>query len=176
MIKSSDIRQAIARLIKVDAALPLKVYFARVPDKPKNDYAWVKLRPARRDEGFGMFVRNIRVDIMVSLLPDKNTEISYEKLYDIIDALDEATCGYIRIKESYLAKNPDNPEEEIEKFEYRYITLYETSSNIFDGILTYSFELNFADYIDKFFKSATEGYEYMKQLCYTINDNEYSSP
>lgn len=176
MLKSADIRQAIGRLIKVDAALPLKVYFNRVADKPKFDYAWVKFRPARRDEGFGMFVRNIRVDIMIVLLPDKNTEVSHEKLLDIADELDEATCGYLQIKEKYFVKNPDNPEEEIEKFEYRYITIYETSANIFDGILTYSFELDFADYCDKLNKTETETYELMQQLIMNLNDNEYSSP
>ena len=176
MLKSADIRQAIGRLIKVDAALPLKVYFNRVADKPKYDYAWVKFKPARRDEGFGMFARNIRVDIMIVLLPDKNTEISHEKLLDIADALDEATCGYLKIKEIYSVKNPDNPEEEIEKFEYRNVTIYETSANIFDGILTYSFELNFADYCDKFFKTNSEAYEFMQHLSMKLNGNEYSSP
>ena len=164
MLKSADIRQAIGRLIKVDAALPLKVYFTRVAEKPKFDYAWIKFRPARRDEGFGMFVRNIRVDIMVVLLPDKNTEVSHERLLDIVDALDEATCGYLKIKENYTVKNPDNPEEEIEKFEYRYVTIYETSANIFDNILTYSFELDFADYCDKFSKTEAEAYELMQDL------------
>lgn len=114
---------------------------------------------------------------MVVLCPDKYARKMNTKLLQIADLLDEATCGYIRVDEIDTEENPDNPKEPIKKIaDTRYITIYDTSANIFDDILTYSFELNFADYCDKFFKSETAAYDYMEQLCLKLNETEYSSP
>lgn len=127
MIKSTDIRDAISDLIKIKAGLNLKVYFNHVLDSSES-YAWVRLRPARRDEGHDYFQRRISVDISVVLVPDEYAEIKHTELLDIADALDEATHGYIQILD-------------------RNVTIYDTNVHIFDDILHYEFVLEFADYV-----------------------------
>jgi len=150
MIKSYDIRQALANLIKVKADLRLKVFFNHV-NNAVDDYVWIKLIPARRDEGFGRFQRKIRVIMQVVLAPDGNAEVKHTDLYDIADALDEATCGYIQIGD-------------------RFITIYDTEARIFDNILTYEFLLDFTDCIET--ASDAEKYELMRELHLLVNGSD----
>ena len=150
MIKSRDIRDALADLVKVKAALPLKVFFNHV-NNSADDYCWIKLVPARRDEGWGRFQRKIRVVIQVVLAPDGNAEVKHTDLYDIADALDEATCGYIQIGD-------------------RFITIYDTEARIFDDILTYEFLLDFTDCINT--ASDAERYELMRELQLIVNNSD----
>lgn len=124
MITNAEIRDAIAVLIKERAALPLKVYFNRVHNSAE-DYAFVAFRNERVDEGFNYFVRRLRVDIQIVLAP-LTADVKHTDLLDIADKLDVATRGYVDVAD-------------------RKITIYDTSATIFDGILTYSFLLNFAD-------------------------------
>lgn len=127
MIRYADIEDALSDLIKVEAGLPLKVFFNHVNDA-SADYAWVRLRMGRTDLGFGWLERSIRVDISVHLEPKMpGAEIRHSDLLEICDALDVATLHAIPISG-------------------RFITVLETSSIIFDDILTYSFKLDFSDY------------------------------
>ena len=149
MIKSRDIRDALADLVKVKAKLPLKVFFNHV-NNSADDYCWIKLVPARRDEGFGRFQRKIRVIMQVVIAP-VGGEVKHTDLYDIVDALDEATCGYIEIGD-------------------RFITIYDTEARIFDDILTYEFLLDFTDCIDT--ASDAERYELMRELQLVVNKSD----
>ena len=136
MIKSSDIRDALSDLIKIKANLPLKVFFDHVNNCSK-DYVWVRLRPSRKDLGFGS-------------APDENAEIQHTRLYDIIDKLDDASCGAIQILD-------------------RFITVVDAESIIFDGILTYSFFLNFNDFLQRYADEAAQ-YEFMENLELELED------
>ncbi len=149
MVKSSLIRDALSDLIKIKADLPLKVFFNHTNNSGES-YAWIKLIPARRDEGFGRFQRKIRVIIQVVLAPDGNAEVKHTDLYDIADKLDEATCGYIQIGD-------------------RFITIYETEARIFDDILSYEFLLDFTDCLDT--SSDAEKYELMQELHMIVNNS-----
>lgn len=161
MIKSSDIRDALSDLIKVKAGLPLKVFFNHV-NNASEDYAWIRLRPRRKDLGFGSFDRKIRVDIQVVLAPDENGEIQHTRLYSIIDALDDATCGSIQILD-------------------RHITIYDAETIIFDDILTYTFTLDFNDCLQRYADEAAS-YEFMRRLELDFNgdtlivDDENTTP
>lgn len=126
MIKFEDIRDGLSDLIKVEAGLPLLVCFNHVND-PEEDYAFVRLRTGRTDLGYGWLERSIHVDISIRLMPDAVGEIRHSTLYEYVDALDAATLHSIPIAD-------------------RHITILETSSIIFDGVLTYSFRLDFSDY------------------------------
>ena len=149
MIKSRDIRDALADLIKVKADLRLKVFFNHV-NNAADDYVWIKLIPARRDEGFGRFQRKIRVIMQVVLAPNGG-EVKHTDLYDIADKLDEATCGYIQIGD-------------------RFITIYDTEARIFDDVLTYEFLLDFTDCIDT--SSDAEKYQLMRELHLLVNGSD----
>lgn len=149
MIKSRDIRDALADLIKIKADLRLKVFFNHV-NNAVDDYVWIKLIPARRDEGFGRFQRKIRVIMQVVLAPNGG-EVKHTDLYDIADKLDEATCGYIQIGD-------------------RFITIYDTEARIFDDILTYEFLLDFTDCIDT--SSDAEKYQFMRELHLLVNGSD----
>ena len=137
MITSAEIRESLARLIKVRAGLPLKVYFNHVLEAA-DDYCWVEMRPAKTDEGFYM-IRRLKIDFHIVLAP-LTGEVRHTDLFDMADALDAATHPYVEIAE-------------------RKVTVYETTSHIFDGILHYSLELNFADAFDE-----TETYDLMAEL------------
>ena len=127
MIRYADIRDALSDLIKVEAGLPLKVFFNHVNDASES-YALVSLRLERRDLGFGWFEHRVRTDIVIHLAPKMpGAEIRHSDLLEICDALDVATLHAIPISG-------------------RFITVLETSSIIFDDILTYSFKLDFSDY------------------------------
>lgn len=143
MIKSSDLRDALADLIKVKAGLNLKVFFNHV-NNCADDYCWVRLRPKRRDEGFGRIQRKIRVDFQIVLSPNDKAEVKHTDLYNIIDALDMATSDAVKITD-------------------RYITVTDTETIIFDDILTYSFVLDFTDCVESYFDKLNE-YEFMKEL------------
>lgn len=149
MIKFSDIRDALSLLIKKRAGLNLRVFFNHV-NNCAEDYAWIRLRPARTDLGFGWLDRNIRVDIQIVLHPDGFAEFKHSDLYEIVDALDVATLHSIKIAD-------------------RHITILETTSIIFDGILTYSFTLEFSDYYAEL--SANERAEFMRHLHLVVNVN-----
>lgn len=149
MIKFSDIRDALSLLIKKRAGLNLRVFFNHV-NNCAEDYAWIRLRPARTDLGFGWLDRNIRVDIQIVLHPDGFAEFKHSDLYEIVDALDVATLGAIKIAT-------------------RYITILETTSIIFDGVLTYSFTLEFSDYYSEL--PANERAEFMRQLHLALTAN-----
>lgn len=124
MITSKQIREALAALIKVKAGLDMPVYFNQVLDAA-HSYAFVSLKPARVDEGYDYFVRRLTVTIQIVLAPMTGV-VKHSDLLDICDALDAATHGYVTVAD-------------------RAVTVYETSANIFDDILTYSMELFFCD-------------------------------
>ena len=115
-----------ARLIKVRAGLPLKVYFNHVLEAA-DDYCWVEMRPAKTDEGFYM-IRRLKIDFHIVLAP-MTGEVRHTDLFDMADALDAATHPYVEIAE-------------------RKVTVYETASHIFDGILHWSMTLNWCDCFD----------------------------
>ena len=148
MITSKQIREAVAALIKVKAGLDMPVYFNQVLDAA-HSYAFVSLKPARVDEGYDYFVRRLNVDIQIVLAPMTGV-VKHSDLLDICDALDAATHGYVTVAD-------------------RAVTVYETSANIFDDILTYSFTLEFADNI-----AATDEelarYDLGEELTLHIND------
>lgn len=141
MIKSREIRDALADLIKIKADLPLKVFFNHVNNSAES-YVWIKFIPTRRAEGFGVFQRRIRVIFQVVLAP-VNGEVRHTDLYDIAEKLDVAIGDYIQIKD-------------------RFITVYDGDARIFDGILTYEFMLDFTDCLDGL--SDAERYEFMREL------------
>lgn len=143
MITSRNLRDALADLIKVKAKLNLRVFFNQV-NNCAEDYVWVRLRPKRRDEGFGYMQRTIRVDFQVVLAPDDNGEVQHTRLYDIIDALDEATCNSIPVTD-------------------RWLVVLDTETIIFDNILTYTFLLDFTDCFSTLPPEITD-YEFMRQL------------
>lgn len=139
MISTKDIYLALKDM--VNAILPDIYVTADHLQTSERDYIWIQFRPQRHDEGFGMTRREIRVDMSVVLCPDEFTEIYHSRLLEIADALDEATCGYIKVLD-------------------RYITVYDTSHHIFDNILHYEFILDFADYIEKDLDPLNAGQEY----------------
>ena len=126
MITSKQIREALAALIKVKAGLDMPVYFNQVLSADA-DYAFVSLNVKKTDEGYDYFVRRLNVDIQIVLAPMTGV-VKHSDLLDICDALDAATHGYVTVAD-------------------RAVTVYETSANIFDDILTYSMELCFCDEI-----------------------------
>lgn len=159
MIKLADIYEALGGLIKEKAGLGerygLKVHVNHVLQADHN-YAWIKLRSLRRDEGYGLIGRAVGVDIMVVLKPDRYGEVKHSDLYEITDLLDMAINRYIEVKE-------------------RAITVYESESRIFDDILTYSFKLDFADYIESL-STKDERREFMQELHLALGKKTYASP
>ncbi|MBQ7705880.1 MAG: hypothetical protein IJT73_10750 [Selenomonadaceae bacterium] len=143
MISTEDIFFALKDA--VNRAAPNLFVTAEHLQTSKESYAWIQFRQLRIDEGFGMFRRNTRVNIQVVLSPDEFTEIYHSDLYAIADAFDEEFCGYVKVAD-------------------RFITIYETNAHIFDNILHYEFILDFADYVDKFFKAETEDADFMEDL------------
>ena len=141
MIKSADLRDALAILIK--SRLNLKVFFNHVQNCA-DDYCWVRLRPKQVNESFGRVQRKILVDFQVVLSPNNAAQVKHTDLLDIVDVLDEMTSSPLQIGD-------------------RFVTIYDTSSIIFDNILTYSFELNFTDCIESFFDRFND-YDFMRQL------------
>lgn len=136
-------------MIKDRAKLPLEVHFNQVLDA-SNDYAFIELRPDSIDEGYDYFVRKIRVSIAVILAP-KTGIVKHTDLLDIVDALDAATHGYIRIKD-------------------RAVTIYEKNSHIFDDILHYEFLIEFADTIASL-PEELEEYDYGEELTMDLRRN-----
>ena len=143
MIKSADLRDALSDLIKVRAGLPLKVFFNAVNNSSES-YAWVRLRPTRRDEGFGYMQRRIRVDIQIVLAPDENGQVKHTDILDMFDALDESTCNSIPVLD-------------------RWLVVLDTETIIFDNIGTYSFMLDFTDCLSTLPPEISEA-EYMQEL------------
>lgn len=143
MIKSSDLRDALADLIKVKAGLNLKVFFNHV-ENCADDYVFVRLRPKQVNESYGRVQRKILVDFQVVLSPNNAAQVKHTDLLDIVDTLDEVTSSPLQIGD-------------------RFVTIYDTSSIIFDNVLTYSFELNFTDCIEGFF-SKNNDYDFMQEL------------
>ena len=149
MITSKQIRQALAALIKHKANLPLQVYFDKVENAAQS-YVRIALKPMRTDEGFGVFLRRLRVTMAIVLTPIEG-KIRHSDLYDIADKLDVATCGYIQIGD-------------------RYVTMYDTDVRIFDDILTYEFMLTFADEVDDW--EGLSNYDLMQELTLKTADYE----
>lgn len=127
MLRYADIRDGLSVLIKERAGLSNFMVFFNFNSEASGDYVYVRLRPARTDFGFGMMERNIRVDFQIHKAPNGFGEIRASDYYEIIDALDVATLHSIKLGD-------------------RYIVVQETSTMIFDNILTYSFVLEFSDY------------------------------
>lgn len=124
MITSKQIREALATLIKDKAGLDMPIFFNQVLDTSKS-YAFVSLNVKKTDEGYDYFVRRLTVTIQIVLAPMTGV-VKHSDLLDICDALDAATHGYVTVAD-------------------RAVTVYETSANIFDDILTFSFALEFTD-------------------------------
>lgn len=141
MISTKEIFLALSDMIH--AVLPDIYVTADSVQKSDTDYIWIQFNPQRKDEGYGMTRREIRVSMSVVPAPDEYTETYDSRLLEIADALDEATCGYIKILD-------------------RYITIYDSDYHIFDNILHYSFILDFADYIDKDLDALNQGASYEK--------------
>lgn len=147
MIHFAEIRDSLVDLIKERAGLNLKVYFNHVNDA-SVDYCQVRLRPSRTDWGDGWINRDIRVDFQFTLHPNGFAEQHHMDYYEIVDALDLATLNAVPIAD-------------------RWITIYECSSRIFDGSLTYSFMLSFSDCWDEL--PEAERAELMKHLHLDLN-------
>ena len=147
MIKSKDIRDALSDLVKIKAGLNLRVHFNHIL-QADEDYCWIQLKPSKRDEGGDYFQRTIRVDIEVVLKPDEFGEVKHTDLYDIVDALDEATHPVIKILD-------------------RYITIIDCVAHIFDEILHYEFLLDFTDYIAQL-ETEGDATEFMQELTLTL--------
>ena len=142
MIRSSDLREALASLIKIKAGLNLRVFYNHVENCAEN-YCWVRLRPKHTNESFGIIQRKIRVDFQIVLSPI-NGQVKHTDLLDIIDKLDEVTCEPLKIGD-------------------RFITIYDAESIIFDNILTYSFIVDFTDCVETYFELMKE-FEFMEKL------------
>ena len=142
MISIKDIFESLKEII-TRAVPDLFVTAEPVADSAES-YAHIQFRPIRKDLGFGQIEKNLRVDIQVVLSPAL-AEVPRADLYNISDKFDAAFCGYVPVAD-------------------RFITLYETDSRIFDGILTYSFILSFSDFIDKFDKFEAENFDLMQEL------------
>lgn len=150
MIRHADIRDSLVELIKERAGLStLKVFF-NFNANAEGNYVYVRLRPMRTDLGWGDFIRTIRVDFQFHIDPDGWGDICASDYYDIIDALDTATLHSIKIAD-------------------RYIVVQETSSIIFDNILTYSFQLEFSDYWHEL--PERDKAELMEYLHLDLNEN-----
>ena len=128
MIKFQDIGDSLADLIKIKAGLNLLVSFNDVADAGQN-YCWVRMRPSRNDLGWGFFDRSIRIDLQFHISPNGFGEIRHSDYYEIIDKLDAATLHCVKIAE-------------------RFLPVYDTSTIIFDNILTYSLTLRWTDFAD----------------------------
>lgn len=149
MLKSSNVRDALADLIKTN--LPLKVFFNTV-NNAAYDYCWIRLRPKHKNIGQGYFERRLRVDFQIVLSPNDAAQVKHTDLLDIIDTLDEVTCKPLQIDD-------------------RFITIYDAESIIFDNILTYSFELDFADCLSTLPNDIARA-EFMQQLELNLNEGE----
>lgn len=151
MIKSEDLRNALATLIK--SKLNLRVFFNHV-ENCAGDYVWVRLRPKLNNEGYGRIQRRILVDFQVVLSPNDAAQVKHTDLLDIIDTLNVLTSSPLQIGD-------------------RFITIYDTNTIIFDSILTFSFELDFTDCIESFF-IMLDDYELMQKL--EIDDMDITAP
>lgn len=147
MIKSANLRDALAELIK--ARLPLKVFFNHVNDSSQS-YAFVRLRPAMRNENFGYLQRLIRVDIQIVIAPDANGEIKHTDILSCFDELTEAICHPLQVDD-------------------RFITINDAESIIFDDIGTFSFVLDFTDCAD-FYSDKLKWYDFMRELEISTGD------
>lgn len=125
MITAEEIFYAIETAIRGEIEIFVTAERVKSSD---SSYIFVQLQPARRDEGFGVFERRLQVDLACVVVAE-NAQKFHSDLYNISDALDKVFSSYLQIGD-------------------RYITIYETSARIFDGVLNYHFELKFADFIE----------------------------
>lgn len=137
MIQRRDIYQSLAKLIK-GAGLEMPVYNNHNLNATE-DYIWIRLHVVRYNEGFGMFSRKIRVDIVVSLVPDDKALVDVDKLNDIAERLELAVGDYLTIYEHDAEYQP-LPNTE------RFITIYDIDTTIIEETLLFSFYLDFSDY------------------------------
>lgn len=142
MISTENIFYALKEVIN-RAAPELFVTAEPLADSSES-YAHISFRPIKKDFGYGLISRSIRVDISVVLSPNL-AEAPRADLYNIADKFDVAFCGYVQVLD-------------------RFITMYETNSRIFDSILHYEFLLEFSDYVEEIEQAKTQGYEPMQEL------------
>ena len=126
MITFKDICAGLDNLVNGRAGINVVTSVDDLSDAGKS-FCWIRLRPARTDLGWGDFIKKIRVDLQFHITPDGFAEISQQDYLEIIDALDVATLNSIPIAD-------------------RWVVVQDTSSIVFDNILTYSFQLEFSDF------------------------------
>lgn len=142
MIGTESVFNALER--EIHKVLPEIIVSPNFIDSSEKSYVWVRLREGRTDEGYGYIVRKISVDLQVVLTPAENLAVLSSKLYEIADDFAQVFNGFLRVED-------------------RAITLYNSDSRIYDGILTYSFNLEFADGVERKF-DAHEKYQKMENL------------
>lgn len=142
MIATESIFLSLERQIK--KVLPDIIVTPNFLDSSEFDYVWVRLRESRNDIGQGYIERNISVDLQVVLQPEQNLAVLNSKLYTIADDFCTVFNEFLQVGD-------------------RFITLYNSSSHIFDSILTYSFNLQFADGVERKFHDE-ETFELMQTL------------
>lgn len=143
MIKYAELRDSLADLIKKKAGLNILVFFNFVANS-SEDYIFVNLIPRNHNIGGGLTERFIRIDFQVVLAPNENAVVQRSRLYEIADKLFDATAEPFEVAD-------------------RFLTIYDAESRIFDGILTFSFKLDFADGVN-YLPSQMVGNDLMQKL------------
>ena len=127
MIRYAELRDSLADLIKKKAGLNLLVFFNFVANS-SEDYIFVNLIPRNHNIGGGLTERFIRIDFQVVLTPE-NGMVRRADLYEMADKLFGATAEPLQVTD-------------------RFLTIYDAEMRIFDGIMTFTFKLDFADGVD----------------------------
>lgn len=125
MITAKEIRTTIASILK-DTFPDYKVYFSHV-ESAEDSYFYVEILPHKRLVDRVYYERQLDIAVQLVLAP-VNNRVDRPKLYEAIDSLDRVFLPVIQIGD-------------------RFITVQESSSNIVDDILNYSFSLDFADFM-----------------------------
>lgn len=123
MLKLREVKKALIDVLKMRFTNP--VYFDNV-EKAKESYFYIEMAPSRKTVDSAIYERSIDIDIQYVAMPDKAIRRNRTEILDVIDELDEIIRPVIRVKD-------------------RAITVSDIRCTIFDEILHYRFEMNFAD-------------------------------
>ncbi len=125
MLKLREVKKALIDVLKMRFTNP--VYFDNV-EKAKESYFYIEMAPSRKTVDSAIYERSIDIDIDIQYvaIPDKAIRRNRTEILDVIDELDEIIRPVIRVKD-------------------RAITVSDIRCTIFDEILHYRFEMNFAD-------------------------------
>ena len=123
MLKLREVKKALIDVLKMRFTNP--VYFDNV-EKAKESYFYIEMATSRKTVDSAIYERSIDIDIQYVAIPDKAIRRNRTEILDVIDELDEIIRHVIRVKD-------------------RAITVSDIHCTIFDEILHYRFEMNFAD-------------------------------